>query len=460
MKLNVRDNKEICHITLDELVCPELDSASNDYISVLKHVTNISIVNTGNSSYIINAKQEHLNDIFADLKSFGYRLAVLWAEGNMIDEDLDADLITCANEWDDSEWATAGHILDRKNNMYPTFHNQCVVINLKTATYLNPKGIVNDYVASSEHMHDDYTPTWIKGVSDRIPNSSVESYNVFDMLMRMSINNEQLIYNLPFNVRKKKICVYPEDDIQWAQEAIFEDYSKLTEQQAMAKIYDIRDNYPDKKPLFDFKVMEHAVVYITNTEDVPPRKDSQINVGVFPCSGIHQFKHIANNINTMEKVIWADFSTYAINWMTIVVNEWDGQDFTKFYKDNIHRINFAGNAEFDEDLVVQFYESFADNEWLAVWHKIQSLDHVFLKVNLIEQYDMVLHHIPKNKNVLLQCSNIWLYEENYINRGFKATHAVLDYIKLALDKSNKVIFVGDANGTFYDLTNIGRNKWI
>ena len=91
MKLNVRDNKEICHITLDELVCSELDSASNDYISVLKHVTNISIVNTGNSSYIINAKQEHLNDIFADLKSFGYRLAVLWAEGKMIDEDLDAD---------------------------------------------------------------------------------------------------------------------------------------------------------------------------------------------------------------------------------------------------------------------------------------------------------------------------------------------------------------------------------
>ena len=460
MKLNVRDNNQICHITLDELVCEDLETATNDYISVLKQVTNISIVNTGNSSYILNARQEELNDIFANLKSFGYRLAVLWAEGSFIDEELDEDLLTCADEWDDSDWSTAGHIIDREKYMYPQFHNQCVVINLKAATYLNPKGIVNEYISSPDHMHDDYTPLWIKGTSDRIKNSKVESYNVFDMLMRMSINNEQLVYNLPHNIRDKKICVYPEDDIEWAQKAIFEDYSKLTESEAFDKIYDIRDNHEDKKPLFDFKVMKHAVIYVTNTESVPPRKNSKVNVGVFPCSGIHQFKHIANNIDTMEKVIWADFSSYAMTWMKIVVAEWDGKDFTNFYKTNINRIAFDGNVEFDQELVDAFYNSFEPNEWLLVWNKIQSLEHVFLNINLVEQYKLVLENIPSNKNVLLQCSNIWLYEENYINRGFKATHAVLDYIKLALDKSNEVIFTGDANGKFYDLTNIGRNKWI
>jgi hypothetical protein len=113
MKLNVRDNNQICHITLDELVCEDLETATNDYISVLKQVTNISIVNTGNSSYILNARQEELNDIFANLKSFGYRLAVLWAEGSFIDEELDEDLLKCADEWDDSDWSTAGHIIDR-----------------------------------------------------------------------------------------------------------------------------------------------------------------------------------------------------------------------------------------------------------------------------------------------------------------------------------------------------------
>ena len=42
-KLTIRE-KEICHITIDQVICNELEeTASDDYIGVLKMATNINV---------------------------------------------------------------------------------------------------------------------------------------------------------------------------------------------------------------------------------------------------------------------------------------------------------------------------------------------------------------------------------------------------------------------------------
>ena len=80
--------------------------------------------------------------------------------------------------------------------------------------------------------------------------------------------------------------------------------------------------------------------------------------------------------------------------------------------------------------------------------------------NLITEWQKIIPLLGKDKNVMLQCSNIYAYEANYLNKGTTTTKAVIDYITEALAVSNKLIFNGDANGDLYERVNMGRRKWI
>jgi len=468
-QLNLDERVDICHISTDELMSAELEEhGTDDYISVIKHCTTLGIQLATDGATVIDIRQEKLNHILTQLSDFGFKLAVIWAEGSWpVDNDIEDELIKCAEEWDKGpRWMVAGHILARKNRSYPEFHNQCIVINLEECGkgddgfVLNWHGKAANWTMSDEHLHDDYTPVWVDGIPG--PRSApIENRNVFDMAMRAALNNETRIHNLPFSVRDKKRCCYPEDDIEWAQTAIFEDFDMMDEEDRLQQTYNSHDNYPDKQPLFEFKIMREQVVYITNTESVPVMLDQQLQVIVCPCSGLHQFSYIASNIDTMEKVLWIDFSPYAVAWTKIVVTEWNGLDYDSFYNANFSRINYNEGIVYEKPMVDKFINSFnSTEEWLEIWNKIKALEHCYNNFNLITEWEKVIPLLGKDKNVMLQCSNIYAYEANYLNKGITTTQAVMKYITESLAVSNKVIFNGDANGTLYERVNIGRRKWI
>ena len=471
-QLTLNERIDICHISTDELISDELENATDDYISVLKHTTNLGLYLSTEGANILNIRQEKLNEVLTTLTTFGFKLAVIWAEGAWPTDDLDSDLLACAKEWNmGHKWMTAGHILVRKNKPYPQFHNQCIVINLAECGkgddgfVLNSTGNANNWTMSEEHLHDDYTPVWVDGKIKKIQHDeitrNIDNKNVFDMAMRAALNNETRIHNLPFNIRNKKECCYPEDDIEWAETSIFKDLDMMDEEDRLDWLYDIADNYPDKKSLFEFKVMREQVLYITNTESVPSVLDQQLQVIVCPCSGLHQFKYIANNINTMEKVLWTDFSPYAVAWTKIVVTEWNGLDYDSFYNANFSRINYNEGIVYEKPMVDKFINSFGSTEeWLEIWNKIKALEHCYNNFNLITEWQKIIPLLGKDKNVMLQCSNIYAYEANYLNKGTTTTKAVIDYITEALAVSNKLIFNGDANGDLYERVNMGRRKWI
>ena len=95
-----------------------------------------------------------------------------------------------------------------------------------------------------------------------------------------------------------------------------------------------------------------------------------------------------------------------------------------------------------------------------MWNRIRNLEHQFEVVNIVEESDKVVELIPHNKNVLLQCSNIFLYESNYFTKGLDTTFQAISYVRNVQSISNKVYFNGDINGHYYDIVNIGRQKWI
>jgi hypothetical protein len=464
-KLTIRE-KEICHITLEDVMCQELnEKASDDYISVLKVTTNINVIMNTEGSYIIDCNDDALNDTLDVLKDFGFKVAVLWAEGSWPDDpDIDAEILKSVNEWNGTDldhqwngnqWGCAGHILDRPGRNRPTFHHQCVIINLRKLTEIKNGGIYQ-YQASEEHFHDDYTPKWIKPIPDanRIDNVGPAN-NFFDRILRTSLDNGLTVFNLDYNIRGKKICIYPEDDIEWTENELFKEYSHAD------SIWDIKDNYPDKKPLLEFKIQDSCVLYVLNTENVPRVRENDIQVMVCPCSGLHQFKYMEPSLDVMEKVIWADYSPYAVRWIELLIHEWDGKNFHKFFENNKSRLNFDGTFHYGFGTWEKFLDSFEDeNKWLSVWSKIRNLEHQFEVVNLVNDYDKIIELIPHNKNVLLQCSNIFLYESNYFSEGINTTANAIDYIRKVQNISNKVIFNGDINGNYYDMTNINRQKWI
>ena len=285
--------------------------------------------------------------------------------------------------------------------------------------------------------------------------------NVFDKILRTCLENKLTVFNLDYNIRGKKVCVYPEDDIKWTEEKVFANLDQLPQDQLVRIMSDVRINYPDKIAMFEFKIQSVTNLYITNTETVPHVVDNDLQVAVCPCSGLHQFKFIQPSLDVMEKVIWADYSPYAVKWMEILVHEWNGKDFHTFFDNNKDRLNYDGSVINGHGTWEKFLESFEnEDEWLIAWAKIRNLEHQFIDVNLVNDYNKVVELIPANKNVLLQCSNIFLYESNYFNRGPLTAVNSIDYVKQVRNISNKVIFNGDINGSYYDMINTNRLKWI
>ena len=128
-KLTIRE-KEICHISVESVMCKELEQqATDEYISILKTVTNFNITLNTLGSYILDCPINPLEETLLHLKHFGYKVAVIWAEGSWpVEPDIDEEILKSVDEWNNTRWGCAGHILDRNNN--PQFHHQCVIINL------------------------------------------------------------------------------------------------------------------------------------------------------------------------------------------------------------------------------------------------------------------------------------------------------------------------------------------
>lgn len=469
LRLTMRE-KEICHLSMQEVMCREIEEqASDNYISVLKMATDWSIDLATDGSFIHGVRLDDLEQTLKDLKHFGFKVAVVWAEGSWPhDSAIDEEILKSVEEWDKEEWGCAGHILDRPGRQNPIFHHQCVIINLRKLTRII-ECRVREYEASPEHFHDDYTPKWIQPASENyIPNSSWKShqeakkpYNLFNRILRSSLDVGLKVFNLDYNIRNFKVCTYPEDDIQWTEGEIVKTYEHAD------RIWNIKDQYEDKVPLLEFKIQDSCVVYILNTESAPHVIVDDIQVMVCPCSGLHQFKYIEKSLDVMELIVWADYSPFAVAWMEILVREWDGKDFMKFFETNKHRLQFDGTFELGENTHgpigtwEKFMASFDSQEqWLEVWGKIQNLEHQFEAVNLIEDSDKIIKLIPHNKNVLLQCSNIFLYESNYFNKGLDTLFNGISYIRNVQNISNKVYFNGDMNGSYYNMANMNRRKLI
>ena len=460
MKIKINEYKDIpvCHISFDKAIINYDKDTKDSYVSTLKNCTNVNI-NFMESSIITEIEDDEIIAVLRRLKKLDYKYAVLWAEGSWpLEPEIDEAIIKAFSTYD--RWLVAGHILNFKNKEI-RFHEQCIIVNLKEVD--NIKWLTKDeilkkkYRVSEENIHDDYTPYWIKPIEGN--NGKVEPANIFDRFLWVSLKEGYTVLNIDSDIRNKKQCVYPEDEQQWTQiHANLKYWNSLTKQNQIEFVYNLKENHQDKRPLFELLNSSHNMIYVTNTEDVPNYNSKGIEVLVCPASGLSQFKHIANNIDTMEQVIWVDFSKPQMDWLQGLIRNWNGINFKQYYENN-KPSNLS--LIYEESKVDEFFNSFdSEQKWLETWYKIKELEHSFIIADIIQSYDDIISIVKPNKVVFLQVSNIWSYEANYFDSGMNVYFSLIDYIHKMLNKSKKVYFSGDAGGTHKDMVDIGRRTWI
>ena len=476
LRLSDLESADTVHIMFTEVNMPEIKSYPA-YAGKLKKILQINLTNAAIYPFLY-ADQFYDGGVHHSLKQaiqLGFQYAVVWFDGSWPKStDFDKLLQEHISNWNNTRWLAAGHIINRENRQ-PEWHPQCVVINLKTFGELGIETLDSyplkypTFSVSDENIHDDYTPVWVAG-STNISNSREKDLddnysdtgNPLDTLFPHAFDNNCFIYNLPFDVRDEKICCYVEDDIEFTQMWLFDYDFNLRHSVADAREFGYGKVSDDKRELFQYKIMDSHIVYVTNTENVPIEVDLSADVIVVPCSGLHQFKHMSNNLKTLKRVVWTDFSRFGLMWTQLVLSEWNGRDFQKFYEDNKHTIMDMGFPDedfiiFDPGLVDDFISSYDDEaHWLDCWSKIKSLQHDFMQVDVVKQWQLVADTIGQNQCVFVQFSNIWQYEINYLNTpNFEAELAFGNLMNQLLINNDTVYFTGDTpNGIHHEYQNL------
>lgn len=472
----------LVHVMFNEVIHPALKDEIA-YAGKLKKLMQINI-NNGTRYPYIHANMfsnNGLQNVIDRAVNMNFEHVVIWFDGSWPGASEFDDMLLEAIDtiWKDTRWLAAGHIINHytKRNA-PRWHEQCIVINLKTyqeigspnLTYWNEDRVYPEYKFSEENLHDDYTPIWIASADAAAPDNSIlqSTDNIYyhdgvlNGIFPIAFSNNCVIHNFGYDIRNEKLCCYPEDDIEFTKSWLF-DYEFNTRH----TIDELREFCygqvsEDKRELFQYKIMDTHIMYVTNTEDVPDGEQLGIDTLVVPCSGLHQFKHISNNRDTIKRILWTDFSPFGVAWTKHVLENWNGVDFDVFFKDNQHIIMDLGlpSSEFiwyEQSSVENFISSYKNEaDWLEHWDFIRSLDHQFVKIDIVKEWKRLAESIGHNHTVLLQLSNIWQYEINYMNTpNFTAQLAFIDLFNELLKNNETIYFTGDTpNGNYLEYQNM------
>lgn len=481
-KMHVKGENKFIHVVPNQLVCKDLLDYP-EYVARLRTVTKICINNEleGDWCELTNATDRNWLRRLADMN---YDVAVIWNDGTWPtatewEEELEKLL---AGEWKDKKWLIAGNIIDhsKTKNRYPYWYHQSILINLKeykNAGYPNHNNIENKdnkrpgFVRSDENFHDDYTPFWLKADPTVSCKQMHQRYDFLNPMIPNSLNLGYEVLNIPYELRMHQHCCYADQDIEETTTWLMNnDFNKSMPPAQIKKFgYDLDE---DKLELFGYKIQQFQVLYITNTENVPrsiihepdektPSK-FKISKMAIPCSGLNQLWHIYWQLDTLKEVIWFDFNPYAIQWTKMMLEEWDGIDFDEFYNSNIERV--IGDGVIPRDCVIyekwlidRLIENMGGLEnFIKVFHRIKELNHTFIELDVVKEYNKLIHAVGNGERVYAQLTNVWQYESNYLNT--KPFEAQINFLKLlqSISANNEAFYLtgNTPHGLFYQYTNV------
>lgn len=420
-------------------------------------------------------------DWMIDLYDFGFEIAVIWTDGTWpLSHQVEEEIIDMVeNHWH-PEWMGAGMIVNRKREgWYPYWdYSYPVIINLKKWAekdfpyFINDKPGAVSFETFEKEVFDDLNPKYM--FKSGLYKNEQERGIWFDGLIGHALHKDCWIQGLKEeaileHIHHDNLEEDIDDLLSWIHN------NSLVDDTDINLLRSAGDKYNESRlELYTLKLLKYQIVYITNTEGVP--KDYKFNVPetpletlILPCSGLHQFYHIINNIDSLKRVVWFDFNPYSVNWMERVVKNWNGKDFKGFVEKNRHTITESevildDNIIYDPDLVDEFMETMGltEDQWIDIMAKIRKTEQVFLNVDAVKEYERLVEAAGSDSDVFLQLTNIWQYEVNYLNTDM--LDAQLAFLNLLnnISKNNKSLFLtGDTPmGVHYRYKNIKELKGV
>ena len=296
-----------------------------------------------------------------------------------------------------------GHIPNRDTG-YFELHNQCYIINLETYRSLGMPEVGKfsvydshtqvEPICSDEHIHDDYTPIWVKpGTVEKHYQHKWHGWNI----LSVAFENNLPVLVFDESIRNNKQFYYPDyqPSFELAQEYL---YGKQS-------------------------VSSQALFYPFNTESITSIDTidtGSIDQLVTQASGLNWIEYLIDNgYNENTLVNFVDHNTFALECMQFVTH-WDGFDYPNAIANEITRRTKFMNVPLEHRLAMpvktltaqwqQFLEKHPD--WDTIWDDIKSnVTFHFTHADLVLNRSLPVEHWLKDRaNTVVHLSHIFNYD--------------------------------------------------
>lgn len=484
--LSVRKVSPLVHVVFDELVHDNMKEYPR-YLSTVRKIKQIALSNSFEHSVMSINTGSFANTELERLHELGFKWACLWVDGSVpCDSDFEDELITFCKDLDDKdEWMAIGHIINREGK-YPYFHEQTVVINLATwyERTLDEDGsrgnLIYDhtpspvkylpgYIASTETIHDDYTPLVLhparRTEDDKLVENEEFREGKLNRIIKTALDNHLSVYNFPSHIRKLKECVYLEDHADETVSWLFSDdyYMKSDEVYGDLKHQLRQNDQGDKLPLWSLKRQTENIVYITNTETVPNFDllpdfiDTDVDTYVVPCSGFNQFEFMIKHLDTLHNIVFYDANRHSIAWMKHLITDWDGvSDLYEFIDEYLATLDSRINIIYNKNDVESFLERTTEEERINLFIHLREEKVSYHHIDIMREWNELVDAVDENAKLLINLTNIWEYEGNFINNTIVDCELAFYRLMAGLtDKNCTILFKGNTPaGKYIDCRNI------
>lgn len=213
-------------------------------------------------------------------------------------------------------WPAAGHLMDFNDGKFlPYFHEQFLIVNLKVwndlgqpllgPLYGTEAGALENALISSETVHDNYTPLFIRAQeAGHAGQTRTGNLAWGSALIKKAVLSGKGVLNLSSDLRKEKQYAYPRDELKAPKDEI-------------EKMISHRLNH-SKNEVFYFN---NEPLTVFKLADLNPNKFISVSAGMKPFQIIKQF-----GISEKCEITFADFSPNALAYMKQVVKASDFSD--------------------------------------------------------------------------------------------------------------------------------------
>lgn len=287
---------------------------------------------------------------------------------------------------------------------------------------------------SSEMMHDNYTPRWIKKSEQEFKRSDVNGQFGWN-LINVCLSNNFTIRNISKKFRSKYHFTYPDNNIE-VYKKTFELYQNQEVDMKLLTALDQIKKFATDKPVFSLFNSEELLASNFDSVDL-----TEIDCIIVPCQGFKDVVYGCNNWSDHKsniKFIHYDIDEKIVKDRKFFIEHWDGSldniksiimehlwPTTRLSKEHQYK-----SPDSFKNLIEHTIEEFCDktdynnlkvffNNFIDTWESYKQQKHYYLHANLFNDSEILTSLIKaiQAKNVLFLISDTFPWRTNYITTG-------------------------------------------